>query len=189
MDQGHSKLLDKFSCELKTTLNLRCLFPCLRDKQLLTSEEQQQLRKLLESAQEDDQPEDQEQNATVRFLKILKTKGSKVFQLFLETLKDEKEHLGHNDLYETLSQAVDKRMRQDFQAKSYCSSSVLESGGSDNKKSDYPQQMNNCSSDFSARYRSQSSLQSSESSAGYHSSFTPTDSQREYHDIKSTSYK
>ena len=118
-------------------------------------------------------------------MNILKTKGSKAFGLFLETLNGEKEHLGHTDLCEILSQA-DKRLRQQqpqTRSRSRSGSSVFESAGGE-KRVDYSQQIS-FPSDFLSRYASQSS----ESSAGYHSSphsslSTSTDTQREYHDIK-----
>ena len=159
MDRIHLKLLDSFFSELSATLNLRYLFRHLTDRNLITCEEEQQLQKLLKA--EDSQP-DLERTANITFLKILKTKGSKAFELFLQALKDEEKHLGHNDLHHTLSQH-DKRSR------SGSSSSVFEPGV-DEQKQDHFQPNSD-----TIRY-------ASDSSAGY-SSIT-TDSHWEYRDIK-----
>ena len=67
-------------------LNVRTLLPHLIDKGLLTLGEQEQLESMLSHDQ------------NVYLLRILQRKGNGWFRLFLECLKEEKEHLGHKDL-------------------------------------------------------------------------------------------
>ena len=70
-------------------LNLSSLLPHLQQRGLLTEQENEQLRK--------HHTTNFEKNS--EFLHILKTKGFRAFNLFLDALKAENAHLGHEDLY------------------------------------------------------------------------------------------
>lgn len=95
MDKRHEQILNDFGQELKTTLNIPCLLPGLVKRKLLTDAEIAQLR----------HPNKPDLEKNDEFMNILKTKGSKAFGKFLEALKEEDQHLGHEDLYEKLSNA------------------------------------------------------------------------------------
>ena len=95
MEKSHEKILDDFKSDLKRTINLSCLLPHLVRRKLLTSKEEQELKNQTKTAHD----------ANSEFLDILKTKGSRAFSLFLETLRDEDEHMGHDDLFKKLSAA------------------------------------------------------------------------------------
>jgi len=94
MPQRDLDLLVKYENDLLTTLNLPYLIPNLRKHKLLANSEVEQLTK------KDITP--REANNT--FLSILKTKGRDALPLFITTLREEREHLGHQTLFEELHQ-------------------------------------------------------------------------------------
>lgn len=94
MEKRELKILDDFSSDLKSSLNLTCLLPHLMKRKLLTTSEEQKLKSQTKT--------DHENNS--EFLDYLKTKGSRAFVLFLASLRVETEHLGHVDLYDRMSQ-------------------------------------------------------------------------------------
>ena len=95
MEARHDQILTDFAKVLKKTLNLTYLLPHLLQKRLVTAEEDEQLRQANRSTLDKND----------EFLRILKTKGSTAFSKFLEALYEENQHLGHEDLYDKLSQA------------------------------------------------------------------------------------
>lgn len=95
MDKRHEQILNDFEQELKWTLNLSYLMSNLVKRKLLTEDEVAQLK----------HPNKINSEKNGEFLNILKTKGSKAFPRFLEALKEEEQHLGHEDLYDKLMDA------------------------------------------------------------------------------------
>ena len=95
--------------ELKTTLNISYLLDGLVKRKLLTDKEEAQLKLPSKSSLERNE----------EFLNILKTKGSRAFAKFLETLQEEDQHLGHEDLYEKLSNADKKPMSSNSSQSSF----------------------------------------------------------------------
>ena len=98
MERRHEHILNEFGQDLKTTLNLSYLLDGLVKRKLLTDKEGAQLRLPSKSSLEKND----------EFLNILKTKGSRAFAKFLEALQEEDQHLGHEDLYDKLSNADKK---------------------------------------------------------------------------------
>ena len=99
MEKWHEHILNELGQELKSTLDLSYLLPGLVKRKLLTDGDVAKLRHPSKSSLEKNE----------EFLNILKTKGSKAFPKFLEALQEEDQHLGHEDLFEKLSNA-DKKM-------------------------------------------------------------------------------
>ena len=95
METRHDQILTDFAQVLKKTLNLTYLLPHLLQKRLVTAEEDELLRQQNRSTLDKNN----------EFLRILKTKGSTAFSKFLEALNEESQHLGHEDIYNKLSQA------------------------------------------------------------------------------------
>ena len=93
MEKQHEEILNRFEKQLETTLNLRYLIPMLENRNLLTKEEVVEV-----SDTNITKPE-----RNIKFLSILKTKGSRAFSHFLEALHEEKKHCGHEDMYHKLS--------------------------------------------------------------------------------------
>ena len=91
-------MLTDLAQELKATINLEYLLTGVVKRKLLTDGEVAKLRHPNKSSLEKND----------QFLNILKTKGSKAFAKFMEALNEEKEHLGHEDLYERLLSADEK---------------------------------------------------------------------------------
>lgn len=94
MEKRHLEVLDEFTTDLKSSLNLSYLLPHLMKRKLLTTSEEHKLKNQAKS--------DHDNNG--EFLDYLKTKGSRAFPLFLAALREETEHLGHVDLCERISQ-------------------------------------------------------------------------------------
>ena len=99
MEKRHEHILNELGKELKSTLDLSYLLPGLVKRKLLTDGDVAKLSHPSKSSLEKNE----------EFLNILKTKGSKAFPKFLEALQEEDQHLGHEDLFEKLSNA-DKKM-------------------------------------------------------------------------------
>ena len=86
-----------------SSLNVICLVEPLRQCGLVTKKEAEKLKSLAEA----DFDSDFETNeAKVFFFRIMKTKGPEAYRKFLTALKNEKEHLGHKGLYDTLPKPV-----------------------------------------------------------------------------------
>lgn len=98
MEKEQEMVLDEFAPDLKSSLNLPCLLPHLMQRKLLTASEERRLKSGQAKTDRDINSE---------FIDYLKTKGSRAFPLFLESLKDEDEHLGHADLWERMSQRAE----------------------------------------------------------------------------------
>lgn len=95
MEYQHEQILSKFEQQLKATLNLSYLLPSLVNRELITPEEEASLKLPSKSYLEKNS----------EFLSIIKAKGPRAFDKFLEALADEDQHLGHRDLYSKLSNA------------------------------------------------------------------------------------
>ena len=99
MDDKHIKILNWFEKELLLSLNVQCLLAPLRKNNLITSREEKNLEKFAE----DDLTSGTTKAPTV-FLRILKTKGPDAFGIFLNVLREDREHMGHKSLYSKLVQ-------------------------------------------------------------------------------------
>ena len=75
------------------TVQLTYLLPFLRQKRLVTETEFHQLAS-------DGQESEPERNEML--IRIIMTKGEDAFDLFVEALQEEQEHLGHNSLAKRL---------------------------------------------------------------------------------------
>ena len=95
MESRHDKILTDLSDKIIKTLNLFCLLPHLKGKKLVTDKEEEQLSNSVKT--------DKEKNTEC--LRILRAKGSRAFALFVEALKSEDQHLGHEDLVRILTEA------------------------------------------------------------------------------------
>lgn len=107
MERSDLNVLDKFESDLLETLAVDTLLPHLRKNKLLTSNEIDALTKSGVSRRE----------AATELLRILKTKGSGSFSLFIDALQKEKEHIGHQSLYKAIT--------------TYCQAEAAETRGAD----------------------------------------------------------
>ena len=82
-----------------SSLNVSCLIGPLRQCGLLTKKEAEKLRNL---ATTDFDFDFETNKAKTCFFRIMKTKGPAGYPKFLTALRNEKEHLGHKDLYDSL---------------------------------------------------------------------------------------
>ena len=92
-------------CFEKELLNVQSLLAPLREKNLITQYEEENLAKSVEADWNSDT-----EKAKERFLRILKSKGPDAFVIFLNVLRNEKEHIGHKSLYSKLVQHMDKKL-------------------------------------------------------------------------------
>ena len=99
MDEKHIKILNWFEKELLLSLNIQSLLAPLRNKKLITSWEEKKLEKLV-----DVDLTSRTNTAKATFLQILKSKGPNAFGKFLNVLRDENEHSGHQSLHGKLVQ-------------------------------------------------------------------------------------
>ena len=95
MNERELELLTQYESDLIRTLDLSYLMPYLTKSRLLSSNDADALTK----------SELTRQDSIKKFLSILKTKGQTAFSLFMNALRDEKEHLGHASLHRMLSNA------------------------------------------------------------------------------------
>ena len=105
IERRHLEVLNTCDHDLMTTLSLPFLLPHLKECKLLAEKEVASLSK----------PGLNPPEVNRHFLDILKSKGSRAFSLFLNALKKEDEHIGHQDLYELLykeNQCILDRPRQ-----------------------------------------------------------------------------
>ena len=86
-----SPLLEKHSHDIIKDLNMEMLVPHLMQKKLLTMNEYHELITC---------PSWKRSEHFI--LKVLPTKGEEGFKQFMECLKDEDEHLGHQHLFQLL---------------------------------------------------------------------------------------
>lgn len=109
MEKGQQMILDEFALDLQSSLNLSYLLPHLMKRKLLTASEEHRLKSEAKT--------DRDSNS--QFIDYLKTKGSHAFDLFLEALKDETEHLGHVDLYKRMFQCSKSKRNLKAEASSF----------------------------------------------------------------------
>lgn len=86
-------ILQGLQSEIEVTIQLTHLLPILRTKRLLTQSEFQQLSN-------DGKESDLEKNR--KLIRIIIAKGENAFNLFIEALQGEREHLGHESLAKRL---------------------------------------------------------------------------------------
>lgn len=86
-----------------SSLNVSCLVEPLRQCGLVTRKEAEKLRNLATADFDSDFETDRAKEC---FFRIMKTKGPEGYRKILTALKNEKEHLGHKGLYDSLPKPV-----------------------------------------------------------------------------------
>ena len=99
-----SLILDRIHPILSRCLNIGNVLPYLKQAQLLTDDEEQQLEL---------SPHNTSQDAARKLVRFLKSKGSglRTAELFLSALKQAREadvHLGHDEIIEELERLLDR---------------------------------------------------------------------------------
>ena len=97
INERELELLTQYESDLIRTLNLSYLIPHLTKCRLLSSNDEDVLTKSISELTR--------QDSIRKFLAILKTKGQTAFSLFMDALKNEKDHLGHESLHKMLTNA------------------------------------------------------------------------------------
>ena len=97
MNERELELLTQYESDLIRTLNLSYLIPHLTKCRLLSSNDEDVITKSISELTR--------QDSIKKFLAILKTKGQTAFSLFMDALKNEKDHLGHESLHKMLTNA------------------------------------------------------------------------------------
>lgn len=93
LDAGLRDVLQSLESDISITIQLPCLLPFLRRKRLVTQSELQQLSS-------DGKESDLEKNR--KLIRIITGKGENAYDLFIEALQEEGEHLGHASLVKKL---------------------------------------------------------------------------------------
>ena len=93
LDVALRDILQNLQSDITLTVQLSHLLPFLRQKRLVTETEFQQLSS-------DGREADSEKNG--KLIRIIIGKGESAFDLFVEALQEEQEHLGHNSLAKRL---------------------------------------------------------------------------------------
>ena len=88
-------VLQSMKSDITSTIQLTYLLPILRQKRLVTEAEFQQLSS-------EGRESDSEKNG--KLIKIITGKGEDAYDLFVEALQEEQEHLGHSSLANKLVQ-------------------------------------------------------------------------------------
>ena len=96
LDAGLREILQNMQREIVITVDLTYLLPILGRKRLVTETQFKQL------SGDSRQWNPEERNE--KLITIIMGKGVNAFDLFVEALKEEEEHLGHGSLAERLSQ-------------------------------------------------------------------------------------
>ena len=91
-DDQWPPLLARYSCDIIKSLKMEDLVPHLVEKKLLTKNEYHELNTCPSWKQSE-----------YYILKILPTKGEDGWKKFLECLKEEEEHSGHQDHFQLLN--------------------------------------------------------------------------------------
>ena len=104
LDAGLRNILQSEQSGITLTIQLSHLLPILRKKRLVTEPEFQQLSS--------DKESDSEKNG--KLIRIIIGKGEDAFDLFIEALQEEQEHLGHSSLARKL---MDEKKRLKAQTK------------------------------------------------------------------------
>ena len=99
LDADLRDILQGLQSELALTIQLNALLPILRSKRLVTQSESQQLSS-------DGKESDLEKNR--KLIRIIIGKGEKAYDLFVEALQEEQDHLGHESLAKKL---IDEKKR------------------------------------------------------------------------------
>ena len=99
MEDHHIKTLKWFEKELMLSLNVQSLLVPLQKSKLITPWEKNKLTELVEADWKS-----QNEDAKRFLLRMLPSKGPNAFIKFVNVLRDEKEHPGHESLYYKLVQ-------------------------------------------------------------------------------------
>ena len=105
LDADLRDILQGLQSELALTIQLNALLPILRSKRLVTQSESQQLSS-------DGKESDLEKNR--KLIRIIIGKGEKAYDLFVEALQEEQDHLGHESLAKKL---IDEKKRSKAKSK------------------------------------------------------------------------
>ena len=99
LDPGLRDILQSLGSDIAITIQLPYLLPILRRKRLVTQSEFQQFSS-------EEKESDLKKNG--KLIGIITGKGEDAFDLFIESLQEEEEHLGHSSLAKRL---VDEKKR------------------------------------------------------------------------------
>ena len=94
LDAGLRDILQNLQADITLTIQLTYLLPFLRKRHLVTETEFQQLSS--------DGRESESAEKNLKLIRIIIGKGEDAFDLFVEALQEEQEHLGHNSLAKRL---------------------------------------------------------------------------------------
>ena len=94
LDDGLRDALQRLESDIAITLQLHYLLPILRRKRLVTQSEFQQFSS-------DEKESDLKKNR--KLIRIITGKGEDAFDLFIEALQEEEEHLGHGSIAKKLA--------------------------------------------------------------------------------------
>ena len=95
LDPNLKDILQNLQSDITLTIQLKYLLHYLRLKRLVTEAESQQLSN-------DGKETEAEKNG--KLIRIIMGKGEEAFDLFVEALQEETEHLGHNNLARKLQE-------------------------------------------------------------------------------------
>ena len=93
LDPNLRKILQKRQNDIASSVQLQHLLPILRDKGLVTDPEFESLSMTTAESSYD---------KNKRLVSIILQKGKKAFDLFVKALQNEKDHIGHKSLADTL---------------------------------------------------------------------------------------
>ena len=93
LDVGLRDILQNLQSDITLTIQLVYLLPFLRQKRLVTETECQQLSS---------EGRESESEKNGKLIRIIVGKGENAFDLFVEALQEEQEHLGHDSLAKKL---------------------------------------------------------------------------------------
>ena len=113
LDAELREILQKMETDLKITIQLDTLLPILCKKHLVTQTEHQRLS--------NDKDSDAEKNG--KLVRIIQGKGENAFDLFIEALKEEKDHIGHGSLAQKLSRERGRKTRDASEERPNCKES------------------------------------------------------------------
>ena len=95
LDAGLRGILQNMQTDIVLSVDLTYLLPILHKKRLVTETQFQRLSRDIRQSNPEEQNE--------KLIRIVIGKGVHAFDLFVEALKEEKEHLGHGSLAEALT--------------------------------------------------------------------------------------
>ena len=103
LSASHRNILQQHRSEIVSTINPSALLPLLLSKKLVTGEEFHEIS--------DDSIRLSDEQRNGKLLDIIVKKGAEAFDLFVNALREEDKHLGHESLAKTLEEEKAKLPR------------------------------------------------------------------------------